>query len=176
VVDIERRRATQRDYYARNRERVLALKKAIRDAKPREPKVPKATVPFGVGTPEYNREVKRRWRERDPERALRQSREQRARRNARHPEENAAMQVIYRQCGLRWRASERAAWVEPVVPLVVYELADGICWICGEDVPPSRYEIDHVIPLAASGEHSYENVRLAHTACNRRTSRQGRAA
>jgi 5-methylcytosine-specific restriction endonuclease McrA len=128
------------------------------------------------GTLEYNREAKRRYAERHPGRRAAQAREAGRLRRERHPRAGAEWQVVYRQCGIRWRASERAAWVEPVVPLVVYELADGICWICGEDVPPSRYEIDHVIPLAAGGEHSYENVRLAHTACNRRTSRQGRGA
>lgn len=54
------------------------------------------------------------------------------------------------------------------MPLVVLEMDDGICGICGEDVDPERFDIDHVIPLSKGGEHSYANVQVAHRSCNSR--------
>ena len=63
---------------------------------------------------------------------------------------------------------------------VLYKRDRGICYLCGEKCDwndhkwkngihytgnyyPSR---DHVIPLALGGEHTWENVRLAHMKCN----------
>lgn len=62
----------------------------------------------------------------------------------------------------------------------VYDLDDGVCYLCGQacdwddiedregvmvagDMYPS---IDHVIPLAKGGTHTWNNVRLAHRKCN----------
>lgn len=42
-----------------------------------------------------------------------------------------------------------------------YITRDGVV-ICGEWYP----SIDHVIPLAKGGYHSWENVKLAHRRCN----------
>lgn len=56
--------------------------------------------------------------------------------------------------------------------LVVLEMDDGICGICGEDVDPFRYEVDHIIPLARGGEYSYANVQAAHPLCNQRKNRR----
>jgi 5-methylcytosine-specific restriction endonuclease McrA len=69
---------------------------------------------------------------------------------------------------LAYRARKRGAFVEDVEPLVVLERDDGVCGICGEDVDPTFFDIDHVIPLARGGEHSYRNVQVAHRRCNAR--------
>lgn len=69
---------------------------------------------------------------------------------------------------LAYRARKRGAHVEHVEPLVVLERDDGICGICGRDVDPRHFDIDHVIPLARGGEHSYRNVQVAHRRCNQR--------
>jgi 5-methylcytosine-specific restriction endonuclease McrA len=69
---------------------------------------------------------------------------------------------------LTYRARKRGAHVEHVEPLVVLERDDGVCGICGEDVDPTFFDIDHVIPLARGGEHSYRNVQVAHRRCNAR--------
>jgi 5-methylcytosine-specific restriction endonuclease McrA len=64
----------------------------------------------------------------------------------------------------------------------LYERDHGVCYLCGEVcdwedkeekggvvVCGNRYpSIDHVVPLARGGEHSWENVRLAHRICNTR--------
>lgn len=67
--------------------------------------------------------------------------------------------------------------VERVVPLVVLERDDGECGVCGSDVDPfGDFEIDHIVAIADGGEHSYENVQLAHPACNRRKAVEERDA
>lgn len=40
------------------------------------------------------------------------------------------------------------------------------CWICGQKCEPHEIHLDHVIPLSKGGEHSPENVRVAHDRCN----------
>lgn len=73
----------------------------------------------------------------------------------------------------RRRARERAAFVEEVNPRAVYNRDGGVCWLCRRQVPrivgdPLSPSLDHVIPLVRGGEHSYANVRLAHSICNAR--------
>lgn len=57
----------------------------------------------------------------------------------------------------------------------LYERDNGICHLCGglcdwNDEPnhiDSKYpSIDHLIPIANGGEHSWDNVKLAHWYCN----------
>lgn len=63
----------------------------------------------------------------------------------------------------------------------LYKRDKGICWICKGECDYKDYEttedgyfivhdnypsIDHVIPLAKGGEHSWDNVKLAHHRCN----------
>ena len=56
--------------------------------------------------------------------------------------------------------------VEKVDPLVVLEIADGECGICGGDVDPLSFHVDHIVPVARGGEHSYANTQPAHPRCN----------
>lgn len=68
----------------------------------------------------------------------------------------------------------------------VYARDDGICALCGYDVPhpdaegvttAQRASIDHVQPVSLGGAHSWDNVRLAHVGCNaRRGARPDQAA
>jgi 5-methylcytosine-specific restriction endonuclease McrA len=94
------------------------------------------------------RAAHRRWELADPERYARSRRARKVRR----------------------RLREETQFVEHVDPLVVLELDDGACGICGDDVDSDRFEVDHVIPIAHGGEHSYANTQTAHPACNRRKS------
>ncbi|MFE5332940.1 HNH endonuclease [Embleya sp. NPDC056575] len=71
------------------------------------------------------------------------------------------------------RARERAAFVEAVVPLVVFERDEWACHICGDPVDrllsypdPRCATVDHVIPLSKGGLHAYANCRTAHMLCN----------
>jgi hypothetical protein len=65
----------------------------------------------------------------------------------------------------RRRARKHDAFVEDVDRLVVL---DGACGICGHDVDPLDFHVDHIVPLARGGEHSYANTQAAHPLCNHR--------
>jgi len=62
----------------------------------------------------------------------------------------------------------------PVNPYVVFTRDGWTCKLCGCDTPralrgtfvPNAPELDHIIPLALGGEHSYENTQCACRACN----------
>lgn len=83
-----------------------------------------------------------------------------ARYRERHPDKPRSDRAIR-------RARQRGAHVEHVEALVVLERADGVCGICGEDVDPLDFHVDHVVPLARGGEHSYANTQPAHPRCNK---------
>jgi 5-methylcytosine-specific restriction endonuclease McrA len=66
------------------------------------------------------------------------------------------------------RALERGAFVEYVDPKLIYVRDGGRCHICGKKVPKKNWHLDHLIPLARGGEHSYKNVAVACPGCNMR--------
>lgn len=52
--------------------------------------------------------------------------------------------------------------------LRLFELAGGVCHICGGKIRPGEaWEIEHVIPLAISGDDADENRKPAHVKCHR---------
>lgn len=57
----------------------------------------------------------------------------------------------------------------------VFERDNWTCGLCGRGVDralsstaPLGPTLDHIVPLSCGGSHTYENVQLAHWACNRR--------
>jgi 5-methylcytosine-specific restriction endonuclease McrA len=92
------------------------------------------------------------WEKRNSQR-VRASKESNAERNA----------VCYMRRNARRRG---AAHADAVSPLVVLELHDGACGVCGEDVDPFDFQIDHIVPLYRGGLHTYENCQPAHAVCN----------
>lgn len=73
----------------------------------------------------------------------------------------------------------------------IYHRDHGVCQLCGVAVPPpnavpvecgNAAQLDHIVPVADGGDHTLENLRLAHNACNNaaqagyRTSRARRRA
>jgi 5-methylcytosine-specific restriction endonuclease McrA len=72
------------------------------------------------------------------------------------------------------RAKRAAAPIlETVLRSVVWERDGGICGICGEFADPSRWDLDHIVPLTPragepQGEHSYANTQVSHPRCNAR--------
>lgn len=65
----------------------------------------------------------------------------------------------------QYRARKLDATVEDVRTDVVLAAHGRWCYLCetaiGEDL-----HLDHVVPLARGGEHSYANIRPAHAHCN----------
>lgn len=66
------------------------------------------------------------------------------------------------------RGQKSKRFVESVDPLVVYARGRGVCGICGQPTEPDNFHVDHIIPLARDGEHSYANAQIAHPICNSR--------
>jgi 5-methylcytosine-specific restriction endonuclease McrA len=71
------------------------------------------------------------------------------------------------------KAKIRSVYVEPVSMAILRRRDDDTCRICGTPVDfnaraphPLAATIDHVVPLANGGEHSYGNTQLAHLRCN----------
>jgi 5-methylcytosine-specific restriction endonuclease McrA len=56
--------------------------------------------------------------------------------------------------------------VEVVELSVLAYLYDGRCSLCWEPVHPDDASMDHLIPLAKGGDHTYNNVQFAHPTCN----------
>jgi 5-methylcytosine-specific restriction endonuclease McrA len=42
------------------------------------------------------------------------------------------------------------------------------CHLCGRWVSVHEQSLDHVTPLSKGGAHTYDNIKLAHAACNSR--------
>jgi len=58
--------------------------------------------------------------------------------------------------------------VELVDYTVVLEKARGHCKICRKPFGRLKVEIDHKVPLARGGTHTYDNLQAVHAVCNRR--------
>jgi 5-methylcytosine-specific restriction endonuclease McrA len=103
--------------------------------------------------------------------------------NASNRRYNARKPAVIRRARANWRAAnpayaadasaarrarKRGQFVEKVYRSKVLRLHSGRCGICGDPVDPTDFHVDHVIPLARGGEHSYANTQPAHPPCNLR--------
>ena len=50
----------------------------------------------------------------------------------------------------------------------IIERDQSICHICGQKVEKADLTLDHVIPLARGGNHTEDNLKVAHRSCNSR--------
>lgn len=79
-----------------------------------------------------------------------------------------------RRSAKKYRARKRTTTVESVDPLLVFERAGWRCYLCGCDTPrelrgtcdPRAPELEHIVPLARGGTHTYANVACACRGCN----------
>lgn len=75
---------------------------------------------------------------------------------------------------IRRKAMLRAAKVEAVDPITVFNRDGWRCNACGQKTPkekrgtidPNAPELDHIVPLSKGGEHSYRNTQCLCRACN----------
>ena len=80
-----------------------------------------------------------------------------------------------RDAARKRRARVRLVTVEDVSSIQVFDRDRWTCGICGDPIPrvtrwphPLSPSLDHRIPLANGGEHSYANTQASHLACNMR--------
>lgn len=72
------------------------------------------------------------------------------------------------------RAVERGASADNIDPIRVFDRDGWRCHLCGRKTPrelrgtyePGAPELDHVVPLALGGGHTWSNVRCSCRACN----------
>lgn len=64
----------------------------------------------------------------------------------------------------------KAYFIEKVDRAEVLLRSGGICGICGRLVDQNNFEVDHIVPIAKGGEHSYRNTQAAHPRCNNKKS------
>jgi len=156
------------DWYARNRERRDAKSRAWAAAHPEEIREYQQRSCRRHAT--VRRARTRRWKEanadRDRARKQRYNRENRAaileyerqyRRS--HPVEFKAKYALR-------RARRYGATVEVVIAAEVFKRDRWRCGLCGKRVARRDATVDHIVPLARGGEHSYRNAQTAHFRCN----------
>jgi 5-methylcytosine-specific restriction endonuclease McrA len=74
----------------------------------------------------------------------------------------------------RSKAKRNGVYYEPVNPLKVFKRDSWRCQLCGKKLKPNHRgtmrddapELDHIIPWAQGGEHSYRNTQCACRKCN----------
>lgn len=67
------------------------------------------------------------------------------------------------------RAQKKGAAILEMIELGLVAERDGWrCHICKGKVAVDEASVDHLIPLSKGGDHSWENVALAHKRCNSR--------
>lgn len=70
------------------------------------------------------------------------------------------------------RARKHGVYIEVVKPSVVYKRDKWRCYLCGDKVikslvyHPKQATLDHVIPMAKGGSHTYDNIRCCCHECN----------
>lgn len=75
---------------------------------------------------------------------------------------------------IKRKALKRSVSVETVSPILVFDRDRWTCQLCGVATPkgrrgtmtPNAPELDHILPLACGGAHSYANTQCACRACN----------
>lgn len=74
----------------------------------------------------------------------------------------------HRSHQLRGVAKRRGALgkFESISRAKVYARDKGVCHLCGQLAPAKSWHLDHIIPLAAGGPHSMDNVAVSHATCN----------
>lgn len=89
-----------------------------------------------------------------------------------NPEKATLMKAIERR---RRRAMKMATLHVDIDPWAVYERDGWRCGICGRKVRrglsfphPMSASLDHIVPLASGGSHTWDNVQCAHFICNSR--------
>jgi 5-methylcytosine-specific restriction endonuclease McrA len=126
---------------------------------------------YGTRCKECNRLHSLKWRKENPTKARESGRLYRAR-NPDQPKNQIKNWVSNNRqrvndYHLARRAKKRNQWVEDVDRQVVFERDHGICGICKDAVDPDNWQLDHIVPIAMSGVHSYENTQVSHPFCNR---------
>lgn len=110
------------------------------------------------------------WRDKHPEYEHKRAKTKREWQKS-HPDQ-------VRNAVLSRRARKRNAFVEKVDYAILYARDCGICQLryprCKERITKKQGSVDHILPLALGGEHSYRNCQLACLPCNMKKNKHGK--
>jgi 5-methylcytosine-specific restriction endonuclease McrA len=150
----------QRGWYAKNRERKdeqnRAWKETHREAYREQQRA--ASLARYRRDPDKARATSQAYREQNPEKVKAQYKRW-------HQENPQKARDKHQRYVARRRGAER---VEKIDRRYVYERDGGKCHICCRSVSSKRFSLDHLVPLSRGGNHTLDNVRLAHIPCNSR--------
>ena len=141
-------------YYARNSAKVRAAAKAYRIANPERVAAGKVKCAAENAALIKGRQQARYYADVEQSRADKRA-------------QYAASPEIYKAHARKRKARLRGAAVREVVHLkILYERDGGRCRICLKPCGYGVASIDHIVPIAHGGNHSYQNTQLAHLYCN----------
>lgn len=186
-------RAWGRAHYAENRERIRTYQMEwLRQNPQAREQVRKGSARWYRANKQHAYAKARAWIEQNRDRVRSYWRKSATKRRAENPEQHRLQAQAYRDANrehLRewqrayrhanmermrqsWRlnrAKRRGAQRGQLVDLnLIWQRDGGICHICGGLVAPDDVHFDHVIPLSKGGPHTYDNIKVAHSACNLR--------
>lgn len=75
--------------------------------------------------------------------------------------------AVYRKQTQKRYALKKAAFVEDVNPLELFNEQEGMCYLCNSKFEFKEMELDHVQPIARGGKHEKSNCKMACRHCNR---------
>lgn len=130
--------------------------------------------------PEAGRVRSKRWRTRHPDKVRAMKRAAYHRRCLLDPAYRNKQRTRLRLNASRSRQSRNeaarrrrarvagAALIEKIQRQLIFARDRWICQLCFARVTPDDATIDHVIPVAEGGNHTYQNLVTAHLTCNQR--------
>jgi len=148
-------RAEDREYSKRPEAREKGRQRQRRYAQRHRPRLLEMRKGYYHRDRDKNLALMKVWREANPEKVkVAQRRWQQANRDRKAELERQRL------------ARKREAFVEDIDVEALITAHGNVCGICGDPIE-EPFQVDHIIPLAAGGEHSQANAQLAHPLCNR---------
>lgn len=66
----------------------------------------------------------------------------------------------------RRRDNLREAFMQDIDRELIFDIYNGTCYLCGIDLDPNDWHLDHIHPISKGGKHSYHNVAPSCGPCN----------
>lgn len=71
-----------------------------------------------------------------------------------------------RRAQAKRRARIKCVQVLPIDYDLVQKMSQGLCGICSKPIGGGSFHYDHIKPIAKGGQHSTDNLQIAHSRCN----------